>query len=106
LRCISSCSVRLIAATIVTGSPCGDGAVSKASDEGSTSGEYTYRPAVSGAGRGAFRARSAASVTSASTSLRISSSSFSVASPSERRSFVRTRMGSRAASSSRSSAVL
>jgi hypothetical protein len=39
LRVISSFSVRLIAATIVSGLPSGTGAVSKSVDVGSTSGE-------------------------------------------------------------------
>jgi hypothetical protein len=41
LRAISSLSVRLIAATIVSGFPSGTSGVLKPSDVGSTSGEYT-----------------------------------------------------------------
>ena len=53
LCAISSLSVRLMAATIVSALPSCRAGVSNASEVGSTSGEYTQSAAVSGAGFGA-----------------------------------------------------
>ena len=106
LAAISSFMVRLMAATIVSGRPSGSSGVSKADEVGSTSGEYTQRPAVSGVGFGEAIASSVARAISRSTSAAISAISASVASPCASR-WVRIRtIGSRAASASRSSGVL
>ena len=67
LRAISSFSVALIAATIVSGLPCGCGSVANSADVGSTSGEKTKSAAVAGSGFGARSASSAAWLTSRST---------------------------------------
>ena len=60
LAAISSFSVRLMAATIVSGRPSGSAGVSNAAEVGSTSGENTQSPAVSGVGLGEAMASSVA----------------------------------------------
>ena len=105
---ISSLSVRLMAETIVSGVPdaAGAAAASNASEAGSTVGEYTYNAAVDASGFGAATARSAASCTSRSTSAATASSSTAVACPADTRKSANRRNGSRAASASRSAALL
>ena len=105
-RAISSLSVRLIAATIVSGLPCGCAGVSKARDVGSTSGENSQSVAVSFDGFGAANAASAASLTSFSTSAVIAAISASVVKPFLRRNSEKCAIGSRRASASRSAGVL
>ena len=95
-----------MAATIVSALPSLRAGVSNASDVGSTSGEYTHRAAVSGAGFGASRAARAASLTSASTEASVALNSASVAVPRARRNSANRLIGSRFCSSSRSAGVL
>src|SRR5688500_9859555 len=76
---ISSFSVRLIAATIVSALPSAWAGVSNAADVGSTVGEKTNESAVSTEGFGAFSAASVESAISLSTDAVIASRSASVA---------------------------